>query len=157
MSERGAPRRTYEAGGFTLVEAAVVVAVLGLLAAVTVPAAATAEARAAARSAACQFALVLREAQALAQAHGHVVAVRLGERNARYSVTETIDGQLVPVDSGCLSAVTWTTNYPQATVEFSAKGWPCSVVTHAPRAGTFTFGGGTHEVVVQLAGRIRWQ
>jgi prepilin-type N-terminal cleavage/methylation domain-containing protein len=159
LGEGGAPRgRRMILGrsGFTAVELMVTFAIIAIVAAVSVPSAARLQADAAARSAAQRLALVLRAAQAHAAADDVPVEVHV-PGDGSYEVVERTQ---VPVllERGHMGALS-TTNYPGGGVEFAPAGWPCSLVTHLPRAGTFTFFGGVapHTVTLQMGGRTRWQ
>ena len=138
--------------GFTMLEVLAVLAVAATLAAVAVPGAAGLHHALADHLAAHRLALVLRHAQARAQAHGTGVLVTVAADGA-YRVSERIAGQASPqpVAAGRLEASV-SSNY-SAGVEFSPRGWPCNPGTTSPRAGSFV--AGTHRVVVQLGGFIR--
>jgi prepilin-type N-terminal cleavage/methylation domain-containing protein len=146
-----------QAPGFTVIELMVTLAVLSVIAAVTVPSAAHVQAGAAARAAAQRLALVLRAAQAQACADGVPVEV-LVDADGAYEVAESALEGRVLLERGVTGARS-ATNYPGGGVEFSAGGWPCSLMTHVPRAGSFTFSAGfaAHSVTLQMGGRIRWQ
>jgi prepilin-type N-terminal cleavage/methylation domain-containing protein len=143
--------------GFTAVELMVTLAVLGILAAVTVPSAARVHGDAAARGGAQRLALVLRSAQAQACADGLPVEVR-ADADGSYEVVERTPAGALLLERGSAGA-RLTTNYPAGGVEFSPSGWPCSLVTHVPRAGSFILSGGvrSHTVTLQMGGRTRWQ
>ncbi len=157
LGEARAVRGSCSRAGFTAVELMVVLAVLGILAAVTVPSAARVQADAAARAAAQRFALVLRSAQARAWADCLPVEVRL-DADGSYEVVERAPAGPLLLEQGSAGARS-TTNYPLGGVEFGPAGWPCSLVTHLPRAGSFAFPGGArpHSVTLQMGGRTRWQ
>ena len=123
-----------------MVELMVVLAVLAILAAVTVPSAADVQADAAARAAAQRLALVLRAAQARAWADRLAVEVHV-DADGSYEVVERAPAGPVLLEHGSTGARS-TTNYPLGGVEFGSAGWPCSLVTHLPRAGSFVFPAG---------------
>jgi prepilin-type N-terminal cleavage/methylation domain-containing protein len=144
------------AHGVTLLELLVVLAVLGTLAAITVPTLASGPAQAASLRAAQRLGTALRLAQAWAQdgeCRTRVVIVP----GSGVSVDRRLDGRWVSVAGYPLGAVLCTTNYPGGAVEFDRSGLPLSATTGAPRAGTFTLARGSagRSVVVQLTGRIR--
>jgi len=153
-----APARARRRAGFTAVELMVTLAVLGIVAAVTVPSAARVEGDAAARAGAQRLALVLRAAQARACADGLPVEVHVDGADGSYEVIERAPAGPVLLEHGCAGARS-TTNYPLGGVEFGPAGWPCSLATHLPRAGSFVFYGGAHShaVTLQMGGRTRWQ
>lgn len=141
--------------GTTLMELVVIMAVVAILAGVTVPSAAVAHRRLSAASAAHELALVLRCAQARAQERGTLVAVEVAG-DGSYAVLETAAGEETAqtVTEGGLGARI-TSTYPSGTVAFSSRGWPrLSGGSASPRAGSFTVGGGGR-VVLQLGGCIR--
>ena len=148
-------RRT-RAPGFTLIELVVVVAVLAIMAGIVVPAAAMAHGRASAGAAGKQLAVLLRRVQAEAQAGATRTRISL-TTDAAYSVTVSRDGVWRQVESGSLGAVSCSTNFPGAAIEFSAHGWPCSLGSTVPRAGSVWLRSGlvVTTVVVQLTGGIR--
>jgi Tfp pilus assembly protein FimT len=130
--------------GSTLLELVTTLAISAVLCAIAVPGAATVRSVFAADAAAERLALVLRDAQARAQAHGAAVRVSVAGDGC-YSVAR---GELcADVDS----------NYPQGILEFGAAGWPTLPGGGSPRAGHFTIGAATagRLVVVQLGGYIR--
>jgi Tfp pilus assembly protein FimT len=145
---------TVRRDGYTVVESLVVCALIGVLAGLAVPAASTVRSGLAAGTAARELALVLRSAQARAQAHG-----------ARVRVEVAADGGVELLE---LRGDEWSrwgaeqlparveTNYPGGIVDFVAAGWPTTAGQDAPRAGTFLLlGRSPHSVVVQMAGCVR--
>ena len=144
------------APGFTLIELIVVMAVLAIMAAITVPALAAAHSRVSAGEAGKQLAVLLRCVQAEAQTGATRTRISLAP-DAAYSVTVLRDGAWQQVESGSLGAVACTTNFPSAAIEFSAHGWPCSLGSTVPRAGSIWLRSGfaSTTVVVQLTGGIR--
>ena len=152
----GGPR-VAGARGHSLLELVAVLAVLSVLAAVTVPLLAPAHRRLAAGEAARQFAVVLRHAQALAQTGMCRVRVRLTGEGDGYVVSRADGGAWVTEESGSFAGAACATNYPGACVQFAAAGWPLDDASGVPRAGTFVFGEGSwrRSVVLQMGGRIR--
>ena len=142
--------------GHTLFELLVVLVVAATLALVAVPGLAWVQGRWAVRADAQRLALVLRSAQARAAATGDTVCVRLVGEGKGYACEQTGAAATTVVASGAF-AVPCSTNYPGATVEFRAPGWPCGPAGE-PRAGSFTFvsGGAQVSVVLQMGGRVRW-
>ena len=148
--------RLLPATGFTLIELVAVMAVLAIMAAIVVPAAATAHSHASAGAAGKQLTVLLRRVQAEAQAGVTRTRISLAP-DAAYSVTVLWDNAWRQVESGSLGAVSCTTNFPSAAIEFSAHGWPCSCGSTVPRAGSVWLrtGSAAATVVVQLTGAIR--
>lgn len=142
--------------GTTLMELVVILAVVAILAGITVPSAAVAHRRLSAASAAHELALVLRCAQARAQERGTLVAVEVGA-DGSYDVLETATGgdeSIRTVTEGELGARI-TSTYPGGVVAFGSRGWPRLPGGSAtPRPGSFTVVGGGR-VVLQLGGCIR--
>jgi len=140
--------------GYTVVEALVVCALAGMLVGLAVPAAANVRSGLASGAAARELAVVLRAAQARAQAHGERTRVEVGA-----------DGTLVALELTGERWARWGTarlsarvesNYPGGVVEFVAAGWPTAAGQDSPRAGSFRLLGPTpHTVVVQMAGCVR--
>jgi prepilin-type N-terminal cleavage/methylation domain-containing protein len=144
------------AGGVTLLELLVVLAVLGTLAAITAPTLASGPAQTATLRAAQRLGTALRLAQAWAQ-DGECRTRVVVDAASGVSVDRRLDGRWVSVTGYPLGAVVCTTNYPGGAVEFDRAGFPLSATTGAPRAGTFTLARGSagRSVVVQLTGRVR--
>ena len=145
-------------GGTTLLELLTVIAVIGILAVVAVPGAAAARRAFAGDAAARKLALVLRAAQARAQARVSIVRVSVAE-DGDYVVLDVPAGGAAaaePVAAGQLGAGVHT-NYPGGALEFGPRGWPCLPGASSPRAGSFTIEGGSGDpdVIVQLAGCVR--
>jgi type II secretory pathway pseudopilin PulG len=138
------------ARGNTLIELLTLLTVMAVLAAVVVPGAMAARRVLAGAAGSQRLALVLRAAQAEAQARHCRVDVMLGAGGS-YEVR----ADDAPLDHGDLGAGP-ETNYPSRAVSFSASGSPCLLATATPRAGSFSFGSGAgRTVVVQLGGCIR--
>lgn len=141
--------------GSTLVELVTVLAIGAVLCAVAVPGAAAVRSVFAADTAAERLTLVLRAAQARAQAHGAAVRVSVAG-DGSYSVCDVCATGARPVARGELGADV-DSNYPQGAVEFGSAGWPTLPGGASPRAGHFTIGDATagRVVVVQLGGCVR--
>ncbi len=141
--------------GFTAVEFVVVCAVVGIFCSVGVPSAVSVRRSLAADSGARTLALVLREAQARAQASRDRVAVTV-EANGAYRVLEQRAGAWAQVGEGALMTAV-STNYPGGRVEFGASGFPLLAGTTTPRAGSFVIGDGARQrtVVLQMTGCVR--
>lgn len=136
-------------------ELVVVLAVSAILCAVAVPAGASARRTFRAHDAARRLALVLREAQARAQASGVPVVVSVGPDGA-YRVTQPGAASAVELARGDLGAPVGG-NYPGGAVEFGAGGLPGLPGASGPRAGHFAVGDGAagRTVVLQLGGCVR--
>ena len=141
--------------GSTLLELVTILAISVVLCAIAVPGVATVRSVFAADAAADRLALVLRDAQARAQAHGTAVRVSV-TGDGRYSVDDVGASGESPVARGELGADI-ASNYPQGTLEFGAAGWPTLAGGGSPRAGHFTIGAATagRTVVVQMGGCVR--
>ena len=141
--------------GSTLFELVAILAIGAVLCAIAVPGVAAVRGMFAADAAAERLALVLRDAQARAQARGAVVRVSVAG-DGRYSVCDVSASGQSPVARGELGAAV-SSNYPQGTLEFGAAGWPTLPGASSPRAGHFTIGSSAagHTVVVQLGGCVR--
>ena len=141
--------------GSTLLELVTILAISAVLCAVAVPGVAAVRSVFAAEAAAERLALVLRTAQARAQAHGVAVRVSVAGDGC-YSVCDVCPSGERPVARGELGAEV-DSNYPQGAVEFGAAGWPTLPGGASPRAGHFTIGASTagRVVVVQLGGCVR--
>ena len=124
---------------------------VAVLAAIAAPGAAGARRCFSGRAGAERLALVLRSAQARAQADCAVVRVAVAADGA-YTVRELRDDDVVWSRAGELGAAV-TTNYPSGSLEFGPSGWPCLAGSASPRAGSFQCGG--FKVVVQLSGCVR--
>ncbi len=133
----------------------VVCAIVGLLCAFAVPSAVSARRALGADAGARHLTLVLREAQARAQAGGARIAVGVAPDGSYEVARQAEDGWRVTERGDLLARV--STNYPNARVEFGRAGWPLLPGTATPRAGSFVLGAGAHTrtVVVQLTGCVR--
>ena len=141
--------------GSTLLELVTILAISAVLCAIAVPGAAAVRRVFAADAAADRLALLLRDAQARAQARG--VAVRVSvDGDGSYSVRDMVPSGDSTVACGELGAPV-DSNYPQGIIEFGAAGWPTLPGGGSPRAGHFTIGAATagRVVVVQLGGCVR--
>ncbi len=140
--------------GYTMVESLVVCVLVGVLAGLAVPAASTVRSGLAAGAAARELALVLRSAQARAQAHGVRVRVEVAA-DGGVQLLELRDDEWSRWGVERLPARV-ESNYPGGIVDFVAAGWPAAAGQDTPRAGTFVLLGRTsHSVVVQMAGCVR--
>ena len=144
--------------GSTMFELLAVMAITGILAAIAVPGAGTVRRALSGPAGARQLALVLRTAQARAQARATTVRVAVAG-DGSYTVRDLQTGALgspvaaVTVASGELGADV-DSNYPDGIVEFGRTGRPSLPGATSPRAGSFMVGG-DHRVVVQLGGCVR--
>ena len=138
----------------TLLELVVVLAIAAILCAVAVPGVVAASGTFRAHDAGRRLALVLRTAQAQAQATGVPVSVAVDARGG-YIVTEVGPVSRV-VARGELGAAV-SGNYPDGTVQFGASGLPSLAGGTSPRAGHFsvTEGAALRTVTLQLAGCVR--
>jgi len=141
--------------GSTLLELVAILAISAVLCAVGVPGVAAVRSVFAADAAAERLALVLRTAQARAQAHGAAVRVSV-TGDGCYAVCDVCPSGERAVAGGELGAEV-ASNYPQGTLEFGAAGWPRLPGGASPRAGHFTIGAATagRVVVVQMGGCVR--
>jgi len=141
--------------GSTLLELVTILAISAILSAIAVPGVAAVRSVFAADAAADRLALVLREAQARAQARGARVRVSVAA-DGSYVVCDVVASGERPVAAGELGADV-AGNYPQGALEFGPAGWPTLPGGASPRAGHFTIGASTagHTVVVQLGGCVR--
>ena len=149
------PHMVTQPSGFTAVELIVVCAIMGALCSIAVPSAVGTRRSLGADAGARHLALMLREAQARAQARGVRTAVQVAP-DGSYEVAEAVDGGWRVTERGeLLSSV--TTNYPGGRVEFGRSGWPLLSGTTTPRAGSFVLGTAPHArtVVLQLTGCVR--
>ena len=155
-SARGRVRRLH---AYTLIELIAALSVMTVAAVVTVPAVGLADGRLAAAASARQLALVLRRAQAEAQADGCRLRVQLTDGGDGYVVQRLAADGTVVEEQGGFGGARCSSNYPAGAVDFTAAGWPLAQGSATPRAGTFSFSpaGGGHAVVLQMGGRIRWQ
>jgi prepilin-type N-terminal cleavage/methylation domain-containing protein len=143
--------------GTTLVELLTVVAIMGILAVVAVPGAAATRGAFAGDAGARKLALVLRAAQARAQARASIVRVTVAGDGGYVVVDVSAGGDpAAPVAAGELGAGVQT-NFPGGALEFGPRGWPCLPGATSPRAGSFIVGTGSadSDVVVQLGGCVR--
>ena len=141
--------------GFTAIEFVVVCAIVGIFCGVSVPSAVSVRRSLAADAGARELALVLRAAQARAQASRERVAVTVAGDGA-YQVLEQRPDCWAQTGEGRLMTPV-STNYPGGRVEFGASGFPLLAGTTTPRAGSFVLGDGGRQrtVVLQLAGCVR--
>jgi Tfp pilus assembly protein FimT len=141
--------------GATLLELVTILAISAVLCAIAVPGLAAVRSIVAADAAAERLALVLRTAQARAQARGAAVRVSVAG-DGSYSVCDVRPSGDHALSRGQLGADV-DSNYPQGTLEFAAAGWPKLPGSSSPRAGHFTIGAATagRAVVVQLGGCVR--
>gem|GEM_PF-3233604 len=151
----GVCHRAGSRSGVTLMELAVVMAVLATLAAITLPMLGAGHARVSVLRTAQRFATAVRYAQATAQDGDCRMRVVLDE--AAFRVERAGDEGWVRDLRATTGVVSGGSNYPGDGVEFSRDGRPLVPGTATPRAGTFTFtcGGATRSVVLQLTGRVR--
>jgi hypothetical protein len=135
-----------------MVELLTVLAVAGVLAAVSVPEAARVHATFAGAEGARRLALVLRAAQAEAQGRSVPVRVEVSA-GGDYAVTGAA-GEVIM--SGRLGAGV-TSTYPGGVLEFTERGWARLPGSSSPRAGHFSVVGAASSaaVVVQLSGCVR--
>ena len=140
--------------GVTLIELVVVLSISAVLCCVAVPGVVTVRRTFRAADAAERLSLVLRHAQAHAQASGTPVRVSV-DGSGRFSV-HAAGGTLVRLAGGDLGAAV-ASNYPGGVVEFGAGGLPTVAGGVSPRAGHFEVGAGatTRSVVLQLGGCVR--
>lgn len=140
--------------GYTVIESLVVCALAGLLVSLAVPAASSVRSGLAAGAAARELAVVLRAAQARAQAHGERTRVEVGADGALVALELTGD-RWVRWGAALLPARV-DSNYPGSVIDFVPAGWPTAAGQDTPRAGSFRLLGPTpHTVVVQMAGCVR--
>lgn len=140
--------------GYTMIETLVVCALAGMLVGLAVPAASSVRSGLAAGVAARELTVVLRAAQARAQAHGGRTRVEVGGDGAVVAL-ELRDGVWQRWGAVHLPARV-ESNYPGGVVEFVAAGWPTAAGQESPRAGSFSLlGPRPHTVVVQMAGCVR--
>lgn len=130
-------------------------AISAVLCAIAVPGVAAVRSVFAADAAADRLALVLRDAQARAQARGAIVRVSVAG-DGSYSVRDISASGTISVADGELGADV-DSNYPQGTLEFGTAGWPTLPGGAGPRAGHFTIGAAAagRVVIVQLGGCVR--
>jgi type II secretory pathway pseudopilin PulG len=141
--------------GWTLLELITILAISAVLCAIAVPGVGAVRGVFAADAAVDKLALVLRDAQARAQAYGEAVRVSVNGDGC-YTVCDVSPSGERRVAGGELG-VDVESNYPQGTLEFGAAGWPALPGRTSPRAGHFTIGTSTpgHVVVVQMGGCVR--
>ena len=144
--------------GSTLFELVTVIAITGILATIAVPGAGAVRRTLAGGAGAHELALVLRSAQARAQARATTVRVAIaGDGSYVISDLQTDipdpSTSAITVATGALGADV-SSNYPDGVVEFRSTGRPSLPGAASPRAGSFTVGG-HHRVVVQLGGCVR--
>ena len=136
--------------GTTMLELVTVFAIVAILAAVTVPGASRVRAAVSSGEAARRLALVLRSAQARAQAAASPVRVEVSP-DGDYVVRGHSGAE---VERGSLGAAVSST-YPGGVLEFGERGWAGLPGATSPRAGHFDVQGSSRSVVVQLSGCVR--
>ena len=141
-------------GGMTLLELVVVLAVAAILCAVAVPGVVAVQSTFRAHDAGRRLALVLRTAQARAQASG--VPVRVTVKAGGGYVVRDVGSPDRVIAHGDLGAAV-SGNYLDGTVQFGAAGLPSVAGGTSPRAGHFTVAEGVagRTVTVQLGGCVR--
>jgi prepilin-type N-terminal cleavage/methylation domain-containing protein len=140
--------------GYTIIESLVVCALAGVLVSLAVPAAANVRSGLAAGVAARELTVVLRAAQARAQAHGARTRVEVGADGA--VVALELHGERWERWGVARLPARVESNYPGGVVESVAAGWPTAAGQESPRAGSFKLlGPSPHSVVVQMAGCVR--
>jgi type II secretion system protein H len=141
--------------GFTLAELLVVLAISAILCAVVVPGAVMARRSVATEAAAHRLALVLRAAQAHAEASGRAVRVTVSPAG-EYALRPADASAAGVMSEGELGAAVDGT-WPGGALEFAAAGWPTLPGGGSPRAGHFDVGDGlvSRAVTVQLGGCVR--
>ena len=141
-------------GGMTLLELVVVLAVAAVLCTIAVPGVVAVQSTFRTHDAGRLLALVLRMAQARAQASGVPVRVTV-EAGGTYVVRD-VGVPVRVVAHGDLGAAV-SGNYPDGTVQFGTAGLPSVAGGTSPRAGHFTVAEGVagRTVTVQLGGCVR--
>lgn len=140
--------------GVTLVELVVVLSISAVLCCVAVPGAVGARRAFRAADAAGRLGLVLREAQARAQASGVPVRVSV-DGSGRFEVV-SVGACAIRLGGGDLGTGI-SSNYPGGVVEFGPGGLPTAAGGASPRAGHFDVGTEpvARTVVLQLGGCVR--
>jgi type II secretory pathway pseudopilin PulG len=145
--------RRSRTAGVTLVELVVVLSISSSLCGIAIPGVVGARRAFRAGDAAGRLTLVLRDAQARAQATGARVRVEV-DGSGRFSVVAGADAGRIA--GGELGAAV-VSNYPGGVVEFGSGGLPTTAGGTSPRAGHFAVGAGpaVRNVVLQLGGCVR--
>jgi type II secretory pathway pseudopilin PulG len=142
--------------GTTLLELTVLLAIMGIVCGIAVPGAVSAKRAFAVNAAQRHLALLLRDAQARAEALDHRVAVTVAD-DGSFVVKDLLPASDGPALTNGKLGVAVSSSYPGGALEIDPRGWPALPGASSPRAGHFTIAsaGATRTVVVQLAGCVR--